>query len=101
MPRGQYERRGHPRLRDDQGKLNGIGELVEQRRLDLRLTQADICARIQVETKDVWRPLRAEYARIVRGTRTVTELELHILARVLEVDACWLLTAPVLSSSQS
>ena len=90
MPKGIYERRGHPRLRLA-GRLNGIGERVAQRAAELKLSQAAACARVSVETADEWRPLRSEWARICQGTRTVTDIELRILSRVLEVDACWLL----------
>ena len=94
MPKGIYERRGHPRLRLA-GRLNGIGQRVAQRAAELNLSQAAACARVSVETADEWRPLRSEWARICQGTRTVTDIELRILSRVLEVEPCWLLgTSP-------
>lgn len=90
MPKGHYERRGHPRLRVDD-KLNVIGVRAELRRAELGVTQIEVCARIELETEGAWRPMRTEYGRIGNGKRTVSDAELLILARVLDCDPCWLL----------
>lgn len=83
--------RGGPRLRDGQGRVNGLGERVRQRRKELALTQAQLCARIEVATDGNWLVDRQDILRIENGGRLVGDLEILCLARVLEAKACWLL----------
>jgi transcriptional regulator with XRE-family HTH domain len=83
--------RGGLRLRDDQGRVNGLGGRVRERRRELGLTQAQLCGRIETETEGAWLVDRQDVLRIENGGRLVGDLEIRCLARVLEVRACWLL----------
>lgn len=83
--------RGGPRLRDAQGHVNGVGGRVRERRNALGLTQAQLCARVQVATDGAWPLDRQDVLRIENGGRLVGDLELICLALVLEVTARWLL----------
>jgi transcriptional regulator with XRE-family HTH domain len=83
--------RGGPRLRDEQGRVNGLGERVRARRKELGLTQAELCARIETATDGGWLVDRQDILRIENGGRIVGDLEVRCLARVLETRACWLL----------
>lgn len=82
--------RGGPRLRAQDHKLNQIGLRVRERRQVLTLDQDEVCARLARETKGEWNPGWQDISRIENGARTVTDLELLVLALALECDACWL-----------
>jgi transcriptional regulator with XRE-family HTH domain len=71
------------------GRKNLCGERVHEARCRLRLTQADLAARLQCEGVTLERDC---ISRIEIGTRFVTDYELLILARILGVSMEWLLT---------
>ena len=83
--------RGAPRLRTVQGRINSVGERVEARTLQLKITQDMLCARLAEATQGGWIADRRDIYRIIRGQRIVSDLELVALAGALECDACWLL----------
>lgn len=85
--------RGGPRLRDEQGRVNGLGGRVRARRKELGLTQSQLCARIETATDGAWLVDRQDILRIENGGRLVGDLEILCLAQALETRACWLLLA--------
>lgn len=82
--------RGGPRLRTQDHKLNQIGLRVRERRQVLALDQDEVCARLAHETKGEWNPGWQDVSRIENGARTVTDVEIMVLAIALECDASWL-----------
>ena len=84
--------RGGPRLRTKDGKLNLVGERVQQRRQTLKLEQDELCALIATATSGEWNPGWQDISRIENGARLVTDLEVVVLAMALECDSAWLLT---------
>jgi transcriptional regulator with XRE-family HTH domain len=82
---------GGARLRQE-GRSNVSGLRVRERRLALKLKQDMLCGRIATVTDGEWNPDRLEVLRIEQGTRTVTDLELLVLAKALDCTFAWLLT---------
>lgn len=82
--------RGSPRLRTSEGKLNQIGPRVQQQRERLVLTQDALCARLAQATTGGWNPGWQDISRIENGARLVSDLEIMLLASVLECSATWL-----------
>lgn len=70
-----------------QGKKNVCGDRVRLARLQQRLTQTDLAAKLQVAGVTMERD---SVSRIEIGTRFVTDYELMILAKVLDVSMQWL-----------
>ena len=70
------------------GKKNLAGERVHQQRTTLRLSQADLAARMQVCGVAIE---REAISKIETGDRFVTDYELMVLAQVLGVSMEWLL----------
>ena len=83
--------RGGKRIRAEDGAQNGVGEQVKRRRLELRLTQGQVIARLAYATSGRWNPSDQEIYRIESRTRTVLDLEATALAEVLECSVAWLL----------
>jgi transcriptional regulator with XRE-family HTH domain len=83
---------GPPRIRADDGKLNIVGARVKGRRKALKLTRDVLCARLADITKRGWVPTETEIYRLESGRRSVTDIELLWLSRVLECEVVWLLT---------
>lgn len=83
--------RGAPRLRKDNGHLNGVAERVQQTRTRLKLTRDQLNGRIAFATNGKWSPSAQEVLHIELGVRTVTDIEVSALAAALGVDPCWLL----------
>lgn len=83
--------RGAPRLRTVHDRINSVGERLETRALQLKLTQDMLCARLAEVTAGGWIADRRDIYRIIHGQRIVSDLELVALAGALECDACWLL----------
>ena len=77
------------KIYDYNGKKNVCGDRVHEARRKLRLTQADLAARLQVEGINIERD---SVSRIEIGTRFVADYELRILARILKVSVAWLLS---------
>ena len=86
--------RGSPRITLHQRK-NLVGERVRLRRKALRLTLRALGGRIADVsagfTDEQWNPFDHEIAKIEKGQRICSDLELLCLANALECDPCWLL----------
>lgn len=77
------------KIYDYNGKKNICGERVHEARCRLRLTQAELAARLQCEGITIERD---SISRIEIGTRFVTDYELLVLSKVLKVQVEWLLS---------
>ena len=71
------------------GQTNLIGERVKKRRKELKLSQKDLAARLQVEEVMIDHDA---IGNIERGNRFVPDYEVLNFAKVLKVDVMWLLT---------
>lgn len=71
------------------GKKNISGDKIREARVIQRLSQSDLAARLQVEGVTLERD---SISRIEIGTRFVSDYELKIFAKVLNVDVEWLLS---------
>ena len=76
------------KIYDFDGKKNLSGERVHQRRTTLRMSQADLAARMQVNGVTIE---REAISKIETGDRFVTDYELMVFAKVLGVSMEWLL----------
>lgn len=76
------------KIYDYNGKKNICGDRIRQARLQLRLSQAELAARMQVEGIVIERD---SISRIEIGTRFVPDYELPVFARTLHVPVGWLL----------
>lgn len=75
------------RVYEYEGKRNISGERIHQRRTMLRLSQADLAARMQVRGVTIE---REAISKIETGDRFVTDYEFIIFAEVLGVSMEWL-----------
>lgn len=71
------------------GQVNLISTRLKQRRKELKLSQTNLSAKLQIE--GVMIEQRA-ISRIEAGDRIVTDYEALNIAKVLKVDLIWLLT---------
>jgi len=71
------------------GRRNISGEQIREARLRLRLSQAQLAARMQTEGVPIEQDA---LSRIESGDRLVQDFELKALARCLRVTVDWLLT---------
>ena len=76
------------KIYDFNGKKNICGDRVHEARCKMRLTQADLAARMQVEGITLERD---SISRIEIGMRFVTDYEIRALAQILNVSVEWLL----------
>ena len=76
------------KIYDFNGKKNLSGERIRLARLKMRLSQAELAARLQTEGVIVERD---SISRIEIGTRFVPDYELPCFAKVLHVSIEWLL----------
>jgi hypothetical protein len=58
----------------------------------LKLSQPLLCERLVVATDGQWNPTIYDISRIEGGRRIVSDIEIVVLAQVLECSSCWLLT---------
>lgn len=70
------------------GKKNISGDRIREARVIQRLSQSDLAARLQIEGVTLERD---SISRIEVGTRFVSDYELKIFAKVLNVNIEWLL----------
>lgn len=70
------------------GKKNISGDRIREARVIQRLSQSDLAARLQVEGVTLERD---SISRIEIGTRFVSDYELKVFAKVLNVNIEWLL----------
>ena len=70
------------------GRKNLCGEQIKAARKNRNLSQSDLAAKVQLEGILLERD---SISRIEIGTRFITDYELKIFAKVLNVDISWLL----------
>lgn len=75
------------KIYDYHGKKNICGDRVRLARVQKRLTQEDLAAKLQIEGVTMERD---SVSRIEIGTRFVTDYELKVLSKILEVPLQWL-----------
>ena len=80
-----------PRLGTEEGRRNEIGERVKERRTELGLTQAELSRNLADATEGDWDPTIQQVLYIETKRRAVTDIEIRVLARVLECRPAWLL----------
>ena len=71
------------------GKVNIVGQRVRQRRKELKLSQKDLAAKMELEGVTIE---QRAISRMEIGDRVVTDYEVLTLAKVLKVEVMWLLT---------
>ena len=76
------------KIYDFGGKKNIAGDRIHQVRTSLRLSQADLAARMQVNGVTIE---REAISKIETGDRFITDYELMVFARVLGVSINWLM----------
>lgn len=76
------------KIYDFNGKKNISGDRIRIARSKLRISQADLAARMQTEGIIIERD---SISRIEIGTRFVPDYELPIFSKVLHVSVYWLL----------
>lgn len=76
------------KIYDFNGKKNICGDRVHEARCRIRLTQAELAAKLQVNGIIIERD---SISRIEIGTRFVADYELRELAKILKVSVNWLL----------
>ncbi len=76
------------KIYDYNGKKNICGDRIHEARCKLRLTQANLAAKLQVNGILIERD---SISRIEIGTRFVADYELKEIAKILKVSVNWLL----------
>ena len=76
------------KIYDFDGKKNISGDRIHQARTAMRLSQADLAARMQVNGVTIE---REAISKIETGDRFVTDYELMIFSKVLRVSMEWLI----------
>ena len=76
------------KIYDYNGKKNICGERIHEARCKIKLTQADLAAKLQINGIIIERD---SISRIEIGTRFVADYELRELAKILKVSVNWLL----------
>lgn len=75
------------KIYDFEGKKNISGDRIHQARTAMRLSQADLAARMQVNGVTIE---REAISKIETGDRFVTDYELMVFSKVLGVSLEWL-----------
>ena len=76
------------KIYDFDGEKNISGDRIHQVRTAMRLSQADLAARMQVNGVTIE---REAISKIETGDRFVTDYELMVFAKVLNVSMEWLI----------
>ncbi len=76
------------KIYDYNGKKNICGERIKEARKNLKLSQENLAARLQVEGIIIERD---SISRIEIGTRFVADYELLVLSKILNVSPLYLL----------
>ncbi|MBQ9757334.1 MAG: helix-turn-helix transcriptional regulator [Clostridia bacterium] len=76
------------KIYDYNGRKNICGERIHEARCKIRLTQAELAAKLQVAGITLERD---SISRIEIGTRFVADYELKEIAKILNVTVGWLL----------
>ncbi|MDD6160758.1 MAG: helix-turn-helix transcriptional regulator [Oscillospiraceae bacterium] len=77
------------KIYDFDGEKNISGDRIHQARTAMRLSQADLAARMQVNGVTIE---REAISKIETGDRFVTDYELMVFAKVLNVSLEWLIS---------
>ncbi len=94
--------RGDVRLRAPEGDAyNQIGQRLRERRLQLDLTQDNVCARLAEVTGRRWIADRIDVLKLEKSTRTATDHEIFALSVALECDPIWLLVGEQASMNRA
>lgn len=75
------------KIYDFDGEKNISGDRIHQARTAMRLSQADLAARMQLNGVTIE---REAISKIETGDRFVTDYELMVFAKVLQVSMDWL-----------
>ena len=75
------------KIYDFDGKKNISGDRIHQARTAMRLSQADLAARMQINGVTIE---REAVSKIETGDRFITDYELMVFAKVLGVSLEWL-----------
>lgn len=76
------------KIYDFDGEKNISGDRIHQARTAMRLSQADLAARMQINGVTIE---REAISKIETGDRFVTDYELMVFAKVLNVSMEWLI----------
>lgn len=76
------------KIYDYNGKKNISGDRIRQARVVQRMRQEDLAAKLQIAGVNMERD---SISRIEIGTRFVSDFELKVFAKVLDVSVLWLL----------
>ena len=76
------------KIYDFEGKKNISGDRIHQARAAMRLSQADLAARMQINGVSIE---REAISKIETGGRFVTDYELMVFSKVLHVSMEWLI----------
>ena len=76
------------KIYDYNGTKNICGKRIKEARHNLKLSQADLAARLQVEGVNIERD---SISRIEKGTRFVADYEILVLCKILNVSPAYLL----------
>lgn len=76
------------KIYDFDGKKNISGDRIHQARTAMRLSQAELAARMQVNGVTIE---REAISKIETGDRFVTDYELMVFAKVLNKPVLWLM----------
>lgn len=76
------------KIYDFDGEKNISGDRIHQARTTMRLSQADLAARMQVNGVTIE---REAISKIETGDRFVTDYELMVFAKVFNVSMEWLI----------
>ena len=76
------------KIYDFDGEKNISGDRIHQARTTMRLSQADLAARMQINGVTIE---REAISKIETGARFVTDYELMVFAKVLGVSMEWLI----------
>ena len=76
------------KIYDYNGTKNICGKRIKEARHKLKLSQADLAARLQVEGVNIERD---SISRIEKGTRFVADYEILVLCKILNVSPAYLL----------
>lgn len=76
------------KIYDFNGKKNISGQRIREARLKLRLSQTNLAVQMKLEGVEIERD---SISRIEIGTRFVTDYEIRVFAKILNVSALWLL----------
>lgn len=76
------------KLYDYHGKYNCSGPRILARRKELRLSQEQLAAKLQLQGLEI---TQRAISRIETGARVVPDFEIHYFAKALDVSPLWLL----------